>query len=56
MEEVAENVYAVKNITLVDNGFKFAMQGLSDWKIASEEDWGQRLEYIIVEHGTAVTY
>ena len=35
MEEVAENVYAVKDITLVSPGFKFAKTGLQDWSTAN---------------------
>lgn len=113
MEEIAENVYAVKNIKLVSPGFKFAMTGLADWntantyfgawkdsgskyfnfstelsvgqwyevysnnlgehsynigvsdwtkyydiylKIVETADWGQKMAYTVVEHGTTVEY
>ena len=32
MYKVADKVYAVFNVTLKDNGFKFAKTGLQDWK------------------------
>ena len=114
MEKVADNVYAVKNITLVEPGFKFAMTGLANWdtpnthfgawkksdgkeyfnfstemavgawyevysnnlgndpnnigvsdwtksydvylKIVETADWGQKMAYTVVEHGTTVQY
>lgn len=112
MEEVAENVYAVKGITLVSPGFKFAKTGLEDWetanthfgawkdfdgdyfdyitgmsggwyevysnnlgdqsknigvtdwtktydiylKVVEKADWGQKMAYTVVEHGTTVQY
>ena len=112
MEEVAENVYAVKGITLVSPGFKFAKTGLENWetanthfgawkdfegdyfdyitgmsggwyevysnnlgdqsknigvtdwtktydiylKVLEKADWGQKMAYSVVEHGTTVQY
>ena len=35
MEKIAEDVYAVKNISLVSSGFKFAMTGLENWNTAN---------------------